>query len=132
MGIKFMIINLSPKDIVGLSDKLVSFERYLVQVNAMLPLDMWMSLDVSILQTRIGTIAISPLIQRFQSGSRVAVAVSEGGATLGLGCSLALAVLSVGLDVDILGLVVILLAHVAVAVLRLVLRQPIRSQYCGN
>ena len=93
---------------------------------------MWMVSDVSILQTRIGTIAISPLVQRFQSGSRVAVTVSEGCATLGLGCSLALAVLSVGLDVDILGLVVILLAHVAVAVLRLVLRQPIRSQYCGN
>ena len=83
--------------------------------------------DVSILQTRIGTIAISPLVQRFQSGSRVAVTVSEGCAALGLGCSLALAVLSVGLDVDILGLVVILLAHVAVAVLRLVLRQPIRA-----
>ena len=50
----------------------------------------FMSLDVSILQTRIGTIAISPLIQRFQSGSRVAVTVSEGCATLGLGCSLRL------------------------------------------
>ena len=86
-----------------------------------------MSLDVSILQTRIGTIAISPLVQRFQSGSRVAVTVSERCATLCLGCSLALAVLSVGLDVDILGLVVILLAHVAVAVLRLVLRQPSRT-----